>query len=228
MNDISLCTTFKEQRFFQEKVFDSWIKLPFKEIIIVDWGSRTSIDDMVEKAGDKRVKLLKVKDKRYFEMAKARNTAINYVKTKYFLLVDCDILLHQNFIHKHRITRNVVYTGYTEIDYLWGSVLSSKKIFERVGGYDERFWTGWWGDGEFIQRILYMMGNKIKIKPFSEDNVSHCDISRSLSKTSNLISDIESVKEHNRLLRYMIDKYPEEKWTSESEKEINDIEIFHV
>jgi hypothetical protein len=75
---------------------NSWLAFDeIKEIIIVDWSSDNPINSLVKL--DKRIKIVRVEDEKYFNQPQPLNLAASIATGDYILKLDCDYILNPYF-----------------------------------------------------------------------------------------------------------------------------------
>lgn len=148
------------------------------ELIIVDDGSPDNVADVVRPyvRKDSRIRFLHTEN---FGLSGARNNAIRESKGEYILPLDADDMIHKDYIRlairrfqdypetrlvyckwkffgSNSNTPRIEYHGYEELlkgNSIFCSALYRRSDFDRVGGYDEDFKSGY-EDWEFWIRLL--------------------------------------------------------------------------
>lgn len=90
----------------------SWLAFDeIKEIIIVDWSSDEPIDFLLNY--DKRIKIIRVSGKDYFNQPQPLNLALSMATGDYILKVDCDYVInpYYNFFTSYPIDDNTFVSG---------------------------------------------------------------------------------------------------------------------
>lgn len=90
----------------------SWLLFDeIKEIIIVDWDSDTPIYDITKL--DPRIKVIRVNNKKYFNLAQPLNLAVSQVTGDYILKIDTDYIInpYYNFFESYQIDETCFVTG---------------------------------------------------------------------------------------------------------------------
>ena len=77
----------------------TWLEFPVKEIIIVDWNSSVPVYDTLKQNNitDKRIKIVRVVDQKYYRHSLARNLKVELVNTEWVLSVDADVKVFKSF-----------------------------------------------------------------------------------------------------------------------------------
>jgi glycosyltransferase involved in cell wall biosynthesis len=80
------------RRKFLEQALPTWLPVKyFNRIIVVDWGARENLLDLVKL--DKRIVVLQVPGKTTFDPGAAWNAGVRYSESEYVFQIDCDIKL---------------------------------------------------------------------------------------------------------------------------------------
>ena len=90
----------------------SWLLFDeIKEIIIVDWDSDTPIYDITKL--DPRIKVIRVNNKKYFNLAQPLNLAVSQVTGDYILKIDTDYIInpYYNFFKSYQIDETCFVSG---------------------------------------------------------------------------------------------------------------------
>jgi glycosyltransferase involved in cell wall biosynthesis len=146
----------------------SWLK--FKEvgeIVIVDWCSTNNLEWAIDL--DDRIKLIRVNNQPYFNIAKAYNLAIDNSTKDYVLKMDVDYLLnpYYNFFELHpRPEEECYYTGnWATSDgdpifkHLHGLIYAKRSGLIEAEGYNENF-EGYGWDDDDLYGVMTSMGKK--------------------------------------------------------------------
>lgn len=102
------------------------------------------------------IQVVNVPDKKYFDLALARNTGGYSAKTEWLCFLDADGIVHSDF---SSIISSHVKPGYyfrhprINMPGYNGFVVCRAEDFRRVGGYDERCQDYGWEDSEFYERL---------------------------------------------------------------------------
>jgi len=144
-------------------------------VIVTDDGSPTQ-PAIHEDTGVRRSQLYRIKVDIRWNQDAARNIGVKYAKTDFVLMTDIDHIVPQatweKLIKEERWRKDYAYSFHRKtlvstnpdvlVDYKPhpNSWFISKELFERVGGYDERF-AGYYGtDGDFKVRMLELNAKK--------------------------------------------------------------------
>jgi GR25 family glycosyltransferase involved in LPS biosynthesis len=159
---------------------NSWLRFKeIKEIIIVDWTSDETFENIVSL--DSRIKIIRVENKKHFNLSQPLNLAAYQATGDYIFKVDTDYLLnpYSNFFGAYPVDQNSFVSGNCEIrttDTLDqnGSFmfefnredLDLPKLAEYVNSYNHFF--------KFLKGLLYVSReNFMKVGGYNEDITSY-------------------------------------------------------
>jgi FkbM family methyltransferase len=117
--NVSLICACKNRYNALKLSLNSWLMFDeVKEVIIVDWSSDVPINDLLEL--DERVKIIRVEDKKYFNLCQPLNLAASIATGDYILKVDCDYIInpYYNFFESYKIDQNSFVSGNPNFDTL--------------------------------------------------------------------------------------------------------------
>jgi beta-1,4-mannosyl-glycoprotein beta-1,4-N-acetylglucosaminyltransferase len=111
MNISAICAC-KNRREPLNVSLSSWLNVKeIKEIIIVDWSSDESIEDLVSL--DDRIKIIRVDDEKYFNLPQPLNLAASIATGDYILKLDTDYIFnpYYNFLNDYPVDEKTFVTG---------------------------------------------------------------------------------------------------------------------
>src|SRR5271170_3569901 len=194
---ISIFTASMNRNEFLEKSIPSWLILPVDEIIIVDWGSKIPVLEIVKKYNDPRIRVITIPNRKYWILTYAFNVSARFTTRNNILKVDADTILHSNFLSKHPINNYIFYAGDWRLanneneKHTNGIVYLKRKHFFNVNGYNEYIQTYGWDDCDLYDRL----SKKIMRHPIDLTTVNHIPHDNSLrniyQKTQRLDVEIE-------------------------------------
>lgn len=165
MNDgISIFTACMNRNKNLKACISSWLNSPdVVEIVIVDWGSKTPVHQTLytEISTDPRIKIILVEGVFKWCLSWAFNLAAKFTTQNKLLKLDCDNLLHPEFILQHTLTRGTFFTGnwknatpgnVNELS-LNGVMYVYRADFFKVGGYNEFIQCYGWDDSDLYERL---------------------------------------------------------------------------
>ena len=170
----------------------SWVQFDeVDEVIVTDWNSDEPVNHLTRLS--KKIKIITVKNERYFNQPQPLNLAASLVKTDEILKLDCDHVLnpYYNFFDLHKIGRDDFVSGCNGVDMrgmdayflcpIWGLLYVKSEIFKSVGGYDENFGKYYAvEDDELCMRLIAYGLNprSIDIHKLSVLHIAHTDKDR--------------------------------------------------
>lgn len=153
----SIVTVCKNRLDHLKQTLPLMYKQKNSEIILVDYSCPQKCGQWANENYPK-VKVVKVNDKNEFCLPKGRNKGGSKAQGEYIIFVDADIFLRKDF--ERWILNNCKDKHfYQSEDYkdtsLAGTVITTKKAFNLLKGYDEAF-VGWGGeDDDFYTRLEF-------------------------------------------------------------------------
>ncbi|MEL0104073.1 MAG: galactosyltransferase-related protein [Gammaproteobacteria bacterium] len=172
----------------------SWLlKEEVHEVIITDWSSEEQVYPMTNL--DRRVKVIRVNDQKYFNQPQPLNLAASIATGDYILKFDSDYFFNPyeeyNFFDMYKIDENSFLCGIADYDsdsrtkepifyYLRGLMYVSRENFIKVGGYNESE-SKYYGneDDELIGRLKKMGLHQKNIKQdYTIFHIPHTDKKR--------------------------------------------------
>lgn len=120
------------------------------QVLVVDWSSDTS----VFLPGISNVSIVRLDGENLFYPTRARNYGACRVTTKYLLFIDSDVEILD--LSGLIFSENTFYIGgYNDLGiYTSGTCLLSKKLYDLVGGYDEKITFDSGEDGNMYDRLV--------------------------------------------------------------------------
>ena len=178
---ISIVTRCMDRRSFLEQSLPTWLPLPIREIIIVDWGMLEPLDDLCNL--DPRITILHVPNQKYFDAGRAINTGVDYAASDLIFHIDADIKLGNVPASVFdTITRifEIPYIGLlmADIEGLCGTCLFRQHAWHRAGGYFEGLHS-WGMEDLFFYKCVQQYYKAITFFDFHEfSHIRHNDVLR--------------------------------------------------
>ena len=155
--DVTIVTRFRNRLAQLSKSLPSWLGIGWSAIIVVDWSSSEDVLPLLASTGDPRITLLRVKGRKNFERSAAWNVGIEAVQTSNVSTIDCDVLLHPDFL-KMLERENCLYMAGSFSTSIVGCQLMPKFIWEDSGGYNENM-SGWGNEDLDLHRRVRELGH---------------------------------------------------------------------
>jgi predicted glycosyltransferase involved in capsule biosynthesis len=188
---ITLATSIMNRESHLMESLKTWIKFPFKKIVIVDWSSDKPITESIKehygidyKTLDERIEIHRVSDQKYYEHALARNEKMKHTEG-WVLSIDSDILLSPRFgrciclgdnkklIYKNDRNKND--------KALYGTTLFHKDEFDAVGGCNTKF-HGWGSEDTTLFADMIDNGCKTRLLvAHTMFHIPHSDYERAIN-----------------------------------------------
>lgn len=180
----SIVVTCKNRLHHLQVTLPSLISQSSSEVIVVDYGCEQGTGAWV-KLNYPQAKLISVTDDPVFCVSRARNLGAESAIGKFLFFVDADVELMSDLGDwiQNSAEENFYYSESEMTDpSLVGTVICSKKSFEKIGGYDEafRFWSG--EDADLYHRFEQ---EGIALRHFDKGSlkgIPHDDSERQLSR----------------------------------------------
>jgi GT2 family glycosyltransferase len=170
----------------------SWLNFSeIGEIVIVDWNSKQPLYDLLKL--DKRIKIVRVEDQKYFNISQAFNLALDNSTLEYVLKLDTDYFLnpYYNFFKSHPVQNDSFYVGCWHhcqenndipkpiFQHLSGLCYARREYLIAVKGYNEHFTGYGYDDTDLHNRILASGKRKIIINhDYSVMHIPHSTTER--------------------------------------------------
>jgi len=141
---------------------NSWLQLPFDEIIIVDWSSDEPVTETLADIDDPRITILRVDDQPRWILTYAFNVGLQAVRYDKLFKLDADIILSPDFIELNPINNGAFLRGSWEAAlesgqddqvFVNGSFGCHTEDIRQVGFYNEYIRTYGWDDSELYSRL---------------------------------------------------------------------------
>ncbi len=171
---VSLVTAIKDRSESLEAVFETWVRIPgVDRIVIVDWSSKDS--SAIERVAkrDKRVLVARVENERYFNHTRTKNLGVSLTHSETVIVTDADIKIDR------RLSRLVSALRGNDRQFFrawipggYGTIVVRREKFDAVGGYDERM-EGWGGSDDDLYLRLTLNG--IAFVNIPEGLLTHID-----------------------------------------------------
>jgi len=215
---------------------NSWINIPeVEEIIIVDWSSDENLEHLL--VLDKRIKLVRVNNKKHFNQIQPLNLAASLVKTELILKLDSDYIInpYYNFIGKYKPSKGFFSSGCQSEEvgdksgnfykFLRGLLFVYKEDFDLVGGYNESLKENYaYEDDEICARLVRLgLQEKCVDFDFYLFHIPHPDHKRTENFVGNAVTQEMLDLLHINLPKY----YSEEELKHQMEYVIKEIQQSH-
>ena len=184
---ITLVVTCKNRLHHLKATLPSFLDLPLKKVIVVDYGCEQGTAQWVNSL-EMGLTIVKVDDDPFFCLARARNAALKRVRTEYIMFVDADVKLKANlgiWLNEHLQKRHTFWVAQRPCNHsLYGTLICNTKDFNRVGQYDEAY-RAWGGEDTDLYTRFQRSGLKVSYFPsqFIEP-IEHDDVIRRLELDS--------------------------------------------
>ena len=220
---VSIICTVKNRTNPLKISLTSWLMCKkINEIIIVDWSSDEEINYLLKI--DDRIKIVRVDNKKNFNVAASCNLAVDFVTNEYFIKMDADYVLnpYYNFIDDYKLEDKSFLCGNYRLDdspfykYLNGFIYLKKEDFLRVKGFNENIENYGYDDDDLYYRLQLnnLFRHDIPVNPKVVFHIPHSDAERVANyETKN---HLESLKINRSVAKF--EEYNERKYSWDIEK----------
>ena len=190
----------------------TWINLPIKEIIIIDWCSEVEFESIIPsylKCNEnyKKIRIIRVDGFNKWVLTWAYNLGFHLSESKYILKIDSDVVVEKNFfiINNHIMNdSDEYYKCFYRIDPgLNGQFFVKKTALENIGFYNEIIETYGWDDSDLYGR-LHEKGFK-ETTMYGLNIIKHTDPTRIKNQD---VNDIIVEVNYNRLKSQTLETKP--------------------
>lgn len=192
---VSIITACMDRQLHLQTVLPTWLAIKPKEIVIVNWGSSTcpSVDSVVSKCvltynatneEKTEVVIVNVTNVKKWVLTTAFNFAAKFATCKNLLKLDCDSMLHREFLYRHNVMENIFFAGNWKLArdvnerHTNGIVFVKKSDFFSVGGYNEMITLYGFDDDDLYLRL----SEKCVRLALNLDYISHLEHDPNLRK----------------------------------------------
>lgn len=137
--NLTVATSVMNREEFLIESLASWIRFPFKKIVIVDWSSNTPISKVLKDKGidDDRIHVVRIDDQKFYEHSLARNEKMKHTDG-WVLSIDSDVVLSPIFgstLHFGKDKKVIYMNSISRADKaLHGTSIFHKDEYDSVGG----------------------------------------------------------------------------------------------
>jgi hypothetical protein len=169
------------------KALPTWLARPeADEILIVDWGSEPLLAESLMSFQDRRLRIARVSNCRYWENARCHNLEFRLARGDLLLRLDNDHLLHDDFFAQHPMAPGSFYAGNwrkvpfseSEKRNLSGILWTWREALRTVNGYNERLVHFGVEDDDLYERLAASGLERRDISIWSADHLHHSDVAR--------------------------------------------------
>lgn len=186
---VSLISCCMDRNPHLEQTIHNWLQFEqIKEIVIVDWSSKTPLKPFIDSLNDPRIHLVRVDQEETFALAFPGNLAARYCTGNRILKMDADTMLAPNFFEENPLEHGVYYKGNLYEDRgLTGMLYVRREDLFAINGFNEYFTIYGWEDTDLFNRLLLVQDLEARyIKPKTSSHIAHDDSMR-MAKMADLI-----------------------------------------
>lgn len=158
MPRLTFVTTCRGRLPHLQESLPTFVAQPDVEVVVVDYGCPARSGDWVEQAHP-QVKVVRAGERPRFELSRARNLGAAAATAPWLCFVDADVRLAPVFMARvgPLLEPGAFYQAKPRTIETWGTSISARADFERVGGYDEVL-QGWGKDDDDYYARLVLAG----------------------------------------------------------------------
>ena len=203
---VSICSVCMNRNSHLLQSLSSWVTVKgVDEIIIVDWGSKTPVEQTISSflKKDKRIRLFTIKNVSRWILTVSFNLAIRMARYSTILKLDADNIIDPNFLTYHVLQHSEFYAGnwrYARNEnerHMNGVVYMNRNDFISVFGYNEMITSYGYDDCDLYNRLSKIATRKL-INFDKISHIQHTNDERVESQKDNVSLDVEIEK--NRLI----------------------------
>lgn len=192
----------------------TWLAQPeVRQLILVDWASNDALIDELDHADipgwpDPRTKIVRVVGQKYWQMGKAINLGMRFVRCSVTFKVDADVAIVRSDLPRFSKSENVFVSGQFlnrdcfSRNSLFGTFMFNTADFLAINGYDERFKSYGNEDNDIYGRLEQLGRRNLTFDENLLFHLPHSDAKRqenqevkfdcvfkSISETGNALND---------------------------------------
>jgi glycosyltransferase involved in cell wall biosynthesis len=164
---ISCVVTCKGRLHHLRQTLPGLVGQPGVQVILVDYDCPDHCGDWAE-THYPMVRVVRVQNSPSFNLSRARNAGALAAETPWLAFLDADIIVDPHFFETvfPLLRTGCYFLGDERSDGLWGTCLLERKIFQKVGGYDEVI-DSWGCEDVDLYRQLGIAGVRPRTFPAS-------------------------------------------------------------
>ena len=233
---VSVIVGCKNRTEYLKRTLLTWLThIEITQIIVVDWDSDQSVhkqlfEDLCLKNFPKFLQCVEVhrvekKNKTTrlpWQLPSCMNFALQFVKEKQLLKLDCDYLLHPKFFQVHKLEHNSFFAGNYVVarseneNHLNGAFYGYTADILKVGGYNGYIKTYGYDDTDLYERLKT---SGMERKNLNFDHIEHIP-HENTKRTSETIDSVTDVELSIITNMFLVDRV---KWTSVEHKKTVDL-----
>jgi glycosyltransferase involved in cell wall biosynthesis len=168
------------------KALPTWLAHPeIREIIIVDWSSRTPVTESLRDAGmnDPRIRIVRAVDEPRWILSYAFNLGFRCTRYDRILKVDADITLKPSFFQKNTLKHGIFIAGNWEFaekgqEHVNGFFYLHRDDLLNIKGFNEYITTYGWDDDDIYARLSKFGLKRTCVDMTSIYHIPHDDAQR--------------------------------------------------
>lgn len=140
---VGIITRCMNRKSFLKQALPTWVKFPIDKIVIVDWGMKEDLSDLLI---DDRVTIIQVPGVDKYDMGIPNNIAARYLDTDYLFCVDADVMFNEHSAALRLFLEKVKTGCFPPVAYarqvrsfcpLSGTALYERETYHKANGFYE-------------------------------------------------------------------------------------------
>lgn len=178
---VTFVTTCRGRLAHLRRSLPTFVAQPDAEVVVVDYDCPERSGEWVEQ-GFPQVKVVRASERPRFELSRARNLGAAAATAPWLCFIDADVCIASDFTARLRsiLAPGCFYQAKPRTIETWGTSISARADFERVGGYDEVL-QGWGKDDDDYYARLVLAGVRHStfpgelLQPISHDDAQRVE-----------------------------------------------------
>lgn len=178
---VTFVTTCRGRLAHLRQSLPTFVAQPDAEVVVVDYDCPERSGEWVERSFP-QVKVVRASDRPRFELSRARNLGAAAATSPWLCFIDADVAIASAFTARLRsiLAPGCFYQAKPRTIETWGTSISARADFERVGGYDEVL-QGWGKDDDDYYARLVLAGVRHAafpgelLRPISHDDAQRVE-----------------------------------------------------
>ena len=182
----SFVTRCMGRKSFLVQSLPTWLKVKeAKEIIIVDWGMKEDLSDLLT---DERITIIQVPNVEHYDMGKPINIAMRYCTSEWMFCIDSDVKINNNSIPLKRIIEDITAGRIPDNSFITnnrkylplnGTCIYNTKNLAKVNGFNEGLKTRGYDEVDAMIRLRGDHNTEVEILyPGMLEHIEHDDKAR--------------------------------------------------
>lgn len=177
MEKLTIVTTCKGRIEHALRAVPTWSDFP---VVFVDYDCPQLTGKAILAAGGPKVSVIFERNKKWFNLSKARNIAIPYVRTPWVMFLDCDMIMKPGF-KEHiydLLEEKTIYEFEHKVAGFAGTIICTVDDFIKVEGFDEDANGYGYEDSQFKNKMYHIGSKVVFMNPDFFEHIAHSEVER--------------------------------------------------